>query len=85
MGGTLLCGEKRCPGLAFGIWQTSPNEVIDFVGNDGDEVWSVGEQVCIENDFAASEKTRREDFVARTGASRKLASMCSEVTLKSDR
>jgi len=85
VGGTLLCGEKRCPGLAFGVWQTSPNEVIDFVSDDGNEVWSVGQQVCIENDFAASEETRREDFVAGAGASFKLASMCAEVALEGDR
>jgi hypothetical protein len=84
VGGTLLCGEEVCPGLAFGVWQSSPDEVVDLVGDDGDEVWGVSQKVCVENDFAASEKTRREDFVARAGARFKLAPMCPELLLERD-
>ena len=84
MGRTLLCGEEVCPGLAFSVWQASPDEVIDFVGDDGDKVWGVGKKVCIENDFAASEKTRREDFVTRAGTGFKLAPVCPEVSLEGD-
>ncbi len=84
MGRTLLCSEKVCPGLALGVWQTPPDKVVDFVCDDFDKVWSVSEKIGIENDFAASEKTRREDFVTRAGARLKLAPMGTELALESD-
>ena len=84
MGRPLLVGQNVCPGLAFEVWQSSPDEVVNLVGENRDKVWGVGEKVGIENDFAASEKTRREDFVTWPGPSFKLAPMCTEMALESD-
>lgn len=84
MGRTLLCSEKVCPGLALGVWQTPPDKMVDFVCDNFDKVWSVREKIGIENDFAASEKARREDFVTRAGTRFKLAPMCSELALETD-
>lgn len=45
------------------------------MGDDVDEGGSVVQKGLVENDFAASKKTRREDFFAGTRAEFQLAPM----------
>lgn len=62
--------EQICPSLAFGIREAPPDEVIQLMGEDADEVRGMGKQFLIEDDFAPGQKTGGVDFVTRsfTGA-----------------
>jgi hypothetical protein len=47
--------------------------MVDFVGEDVDEIGRVGEEFDVEEDFAAGEETGGEDFVAGAGTEAELA------------
>jgi hypothetical protein len=81
----LLTGKEHIPARTFGIRQAAPHEVINLVGDYVDEVGSVIEQGLVENDFAASEKTRREYLMAGTGAKFKLAAVGAQFAVKANR
>lgn len=80
MRGALLGSEKITPAGALGIGQAAPYEVVNFMRDDVDEVRRMGQQIGIENDFAASEKARRNDFFTGSGAIEQLTAMGPQVT-----
>lgn len=65
---TFLRLEQVVPGQTVRIGELAPDEVIDLVGADVQKVRGVSEERFVKNDFAASEETRREDFIPGTGA-----------------
>lgn len=84
MEGRLFCCEQIEPLLADGVTETAPDEVVDFVREDVDEVGGMGEQILVENDFAASEKTRRENLFSRPVAKGELAAMRAQLPRKTN-
>lgn len=49
--------------------------MVDFMGENVEEFGSVVEERIIKNNFAASQKTRRENFVSGTGTELQLSAM----------
>lgn len=80
MKGTLLGCEEFAPGGALGIGQTTPDKVVNLMRDDVDEVGRMGEEIGVENDFAARDKARREDFVTGSVAEEQLTTMGPQVT-----
>ncbi len=80
MKGTLLGGEEFAPGGALSIGQATPDKVVNLMRDDVDEVGRMGQQIGVENDFAASDKARREDFFTGSGAIEQLTAMGPQVT-----
>ncbi len=54
------------------------------MSNDVDEGGGVVEEGLVKNDFAASKKTRREDFFAGTGAEFQLAAISTQFAVKAN-
>lgn len=49
--------------------------MVDFMGEDVQEFRGVVEERLVKNNFAASQKTRRENFVSGTGTELQLSAM----------
>lgn len=58
--------------------------MVDLMRDDVDEVGRMGEQVGIENDFAARDEARREDFRTGSFAETELAAMGAQVLGEGD-
>lgn len=82
--GPFFVREQFGPLSALGIRQATPDEMVDLMRDDVDEVRSMGEEVGIEDNFAARDETRREDFRAGSFAETELAAMGAQVLGKGD-
>ncbi len=58
--------------------------MVNLVRDNAYKIRSVTQQISVENDFAASQKTRRENFIAWAGPKTKLAPMRPHLAGKRD-
>ncbi len=84
MNGTSLTRQQISPGFALGVGQAPPDKVVDLMSHDVNEVGCMAEEVGIENDFAARNEARREDFVTRPGAICQLAAIGTHLLGEAD-
>ncbi len=59
--------------------------MVDFMGENVQELGSVVEEGLVKNNFAASQETRRENFIPWARAKLQLSAMRTQVGSKADR